>query len=211
MGALLMTRLVLLLVAGLPLLFAGLVGAIRAGANDSHALEALIAPSTDCPPKSQPCFMGLRPGATSVAEAFRILETHPWVDEVLPGTGSDSIGIYWTWSGQQPNYIDATRPGLLLRRNLTYVTTVKIHTHLTYADIWLTLGQPYRGYIFPQRSGMVHGVYYPDYSLHVIAFAACPSVLDTFWRIPVMIQFGDAYVALNSNYMRIWQRYRTCV
>ncbi len=206
-----MTRLILLPVALLLFVFAGLVGVIRAGASDAHALDALIAPSEEFPPQAQPCFMGLRPGVTSVAEAFRILETHPWVDEILPGTGSDSIGIYWTWSGQQPAYIDADRPGLLLRRNLTYITTIKVHTHLTYADVWLALGQPFRGYVFPQRSGMVHGVYYPAYALHVVAFTACPAELSDFWGVPVMIQFGDAYVALNSNYMRIWGRYRTCL
>lgn len=197
-------------VLALPLLFAVLVGGIRAGGSSGNALDALTGPSADCPPQSAPCFMGLRPGVTSVADAFRILETHPWVDEILPGTGSDSIGIYWTWSGAQPAFIDASHPGLLLRRNLTYITTVKIHTHLSYADLWLALGQPARGYVFPQRSGMVHGVYYPQQELHVVAFTACPAVLDTFWRVPVMIQYGDAYVALNSNYMRIWQRYRTC-
>jgi hypothetical protein len=192
------------------LLFAGLVGGIRAGSGGVGALDALTTPNDDCPPKTQPCFMGLRPGVTSVADAFRILETHPWVDEILPGMGSDSVGIYWTWSGAQPAYIDASRPGLLLRRNLTFVTGVKVHTHLSYADVWLGLGQPARGYIFPQRMGMVHGVYYPDHALHVVAFTACPAVLETFWRVPVMLQYGDAYVTLNSNYMRIWQRYRTC-
>ncbi|MBZ0299691.1 MAG: hypothetical protein K8J31_08130, partial [Anaerolineae bacterium] len=48
--------------------------AIRAQPFEDRAVQALVQP--DCPP---PCFMGIRPGVTTMREAVSMLPANAWV------------------------------------------------------------------------------------------------------------------------------------
>src|SRR5688572_3629883 len=81
-------------------LFTGLLGAIHLQPYDDSDVRAFVAPPQDC---AAPCFMGIRPGETTVGEAVDILWAHPWVDQVREFTSArGQRTIFWTWSGQQP-------------------------------------------------------------------------------------------------------------
>jgi hypothetical protein len=76
----------------LTLLFAACIGIIRAQPYDNSDLSAFLTPPEGCP---MPCFMGIRPGVTTVEEAIAILEAHEWIDtvsryEITEGLGSRS-------------------------------------------------------------------------------------------------------------------------
>jgi hypothetical protein len=72
---------------------------IHAQLYDDHELRELLLPE-GCP---APCFMGIRPGETTVGEALSLLETSGWVDQIT----DNGMVISWTWNGRQPRFIDA--------------------------------------------------------------------------------------------------------
>ncbi|RMF80053.1 MAG: hypothetical protein D6737_09585 [Chloroflexi bacterium] len=59
--------------------FALLIGFIHAQPYDSNGLRDFLLSPDGCP---APCFIGIRPGVTTEAEAIAILETHPWVESI---------------------------------------------------------------------------------------------------------------------------------
>ena len=67
---------------------------------------------------SKPCFLGIRPGITTLHEAFDLLRTHAWVDSVeiqfyeMDVRGLRATGLLtWRWSDAHPAMIDDTSPG----------------------------------------------------------------------------------------------------
>lgn len=171
------------------------------------SMRPLLDPSAGCS-GSDLCFMGIRPGATPIREAIDMLRAHPWVANVL--TRPPFAQASWTWSGAQPDYIDSGVPGTLRRTGDSYVSLIQIRTHYSYGDLWLQLGTPQTGYTWRQPSALMHGSYYPAYSLLAINYLACPTRLFDFWRMPVIVQFGDAVAALDSRYAEQSARDRTC-
>src|SRR4051794_15749192 len=77
------------------------------------ALNDLLAQSPGCRPASQ-CYMGIYLGASTIDQAVGALNTNPWVDQV---NTSSPTQVTWTWSGQQPAYIDSGVPGSALERD----------------------------------------------------------------------------------------------
>lgn len=189
----------------LPLLFAGALAAIHARPLEP-GMVALFVPSPGCSGDSL-CFMGIRPGATTIPQAISLLDASTWVGELDTHIATQ---VSWTWSGAQPDYIDGSVPGYVLTRTYGAVSVIRFKTRYNYADVWLELGEPPMGYALRQADGFLHGVYYPKLSLLAINFAHCPARLIDFWTLPVVIQFGDAFVLLNDRYGRDSVPMRTC-
>src|SRR4051812_46421963 len=101
----------------LPLaLFSAMLLLIQAQPYDDHQLRDLLIPD-GCP---APCFMGIRPGMTTMQEARNILEASGWTDHVVLNSGinltaNDSfISVSWEWNDKRSPLLDATTPAYML-------------------------------------------------------------------------------------------------
>lgn len=115
------------------------VAIIRAQPLDNHDLYALLTPHADCP---APCFMGIRPGDTSLDEAILALQQHPWVSAVNASESSlpDQI-VWWAWGESAPEFVAAHIPGRLdIAGGLASRITISLNT--TYGDIALVRSLP---------------------------------------------------------------------
>src|SRR6185369_14911882 len=75
---------------------------IHAQPYDDRELHQILLPE-DCPP---PCFMGIRPGVTTVDEVIKVLQNNKWVGQIENQTQSNLVGsITWAWSDQTPSWI----------------------------------------------------------------------------------------------------------
>ncbi len=120
----------------LTFIFAALVGLIRARPYDDSELHAILVPSDGC---ALPCFMGIRPGITTVQEAYDLLERHPWVDHVKQHiwfSGPNNNLFSWTWSGQQPAFINSAAPGVFSAHG-SLVDVVQVSTTIPLGAFWL--------------------------------------------------------------------------
>lgn len=63
-------------------------------ARPSAALGDTVLKSPGCE-RASACFMGIRPGVTTIPQAFALLQQHPWVDYVYT---QQYTQITWTWS-----------------------------------------------------------------------------------------------------------------
>jgi hypothetical protein len=110
---------------------------IRSQPYDDHELRALLMPK-DC---EMPCFMGIRPGVTTVDEAVKILENSEWVkqDEIITDKASGSVS--WSWTSDAPSLIATTDFGSLDALD-NIVHEIYISTLIPLSDIWLIMGIP---------------------------------------------------------------------
>ncbi|MBI1258681.1 MAG: hypothetical protein GC204_14530 [Chloroflexi bacterium] len=198
-------RFVLRLALLLTLLLSGALLATHVRPLDP-ALDDLLGQSPGCE-KHGLCYMGIYPGASTIDQAAAALRAHPWVAEV--DTRSQTQ-VTWTWSGQQPAYIDEGVPGAASERDAIHISLIRVKTRFNYGDIWLQLGTPQQGYALRQPDGFLHGVYYTRYSLLAINSISCPASMQDFWTMPVIAQFGDAFVMLDSRYREQSAHFRAC-
>ncbi len=201
-----MIRFLLGLTLILTLLLSGALLATHARPLDP-ALDGLLTQSPGCRPTSSLCFMGLYPGVSTLDQAVAALNAHPWVGTV--DTRNQNM-VSWTWSGQQPAFIDSGVPGSASERDYMHISLIRVKTRYSYGDIWLQLGTPTQGYAMRQQYGFLHGVYYTRYSLLAINVMQCPASVGDFWTLPVIIQFGDAYTMLDSHYREQSAHFRAC-
>lgn len=102
-----LTGLVGRLAAGTLVVCVLFITAIRAQHPTPPDWYAITTP-TDC---QMPCFLGVELGVTSASESYRILDAHPWTGRV--NAYFEFHVLSWTWSGAQPDWIDADRAGTL--------------------------------------------------------------------------------------------------
>ena len=100
-----------------------------------------------------PCFMGIRPGSTSMSQAYYLLSAHDWVantPDEFPSLLRESsrIGawiprtvINWRWSTTQPPWIDGNVQGNVTLEN-NDVLNMDIQTQFLLGDIILAFGLP---------------------------------------------------------------------
>lgn len=153
---------------------------IHAQPHDDTELSQFLALPDGC---LSPCFMGIRPGATTVYEAFDILDQHEWVDQVET---SSKPYITWTWSGLQPPLIDSESRGRLLYHNET-IGFIEIPTTALIGDMVLVAGEP--PLTASGANGLVSEVavrgVYPDRSVEIAAYLSCPVRRKHFWDAPM--------------------------
>lgn len=177
------SRLTLVVLAGL----AGLCLFIVSQPVADDGLAELLLPPSGCP---APCFLGLRPGVTTVDEAVRILRSHPWVSEITAApVGSGTLR--WIWNGQQPPILGhGARYGDIDIRD-GQVTAIHILTPISFGTFWLVLGRPDRGTIGRSRvmpqSLQTHRAIYSDYGLELKTVISQNHDIQGFWNAAVEI------------------------
>jgi hypothetical protein len=125
----------------LTMIFALCIGLIRARPHNDGELRAFLTPPEGCP---MPCFMGIRPGVTTAAEAIAILEAHEWVAEVYIYRSLDYGQIdliNWNWNEKKNPLIDQSRMASIHAIDRV-VADISIPTTFSLGETWLVWGQP---------------------------------------------------------------------
>jgi hypothetical protein len=203
--------------APLTLLLAACIGIIHAQPYDASELRAFLTPQEGCP---MPCFMGIRPGVTSLEEAGIILTRHSWVQDVRQfynsRTGEITM-IQWTWNGSQPGLIDSTVPAYVYGSSSHIILSLNIETTIPFGDLWLGLGKPDRGML--QRAGGFMGVLVQNVGYFNGSFGArseflCPVQRYQVYQTAVSISFVTDVVSLvgDEDYtLSNWAHVRRCL
>ncbi len=195
--------LALIVVFALPILV------IRTQPFEDRAAHALT--QADCP---APCFMGIRPGFTTMQEAVYGLEAHEWVStrvEEMPGhvqaavyfdAGVPRTFIQWRWSTDLPAWIDAAQRGGLTLED-RQVQDVLVNTHLRLGEIVLAFGDPDETWIsvFTRdfRRRFEYTAWYASEGLLVLATGTCPT--RHYFDLPVSIRFRPNAPRVTEGYM----------
>jgi hypothetical protein len=198
-----------------PLLFTLLAGftaiilAIRAQPFDAADLRALLVP-TNCP---APCFLGIRPGITTVDNALAILENHAWVTGVdahfiSPRNPTDHYQgwVYWDWKADAPVWFRSASNVLRGHAGVFdtldgLVVDITIVTNIPFGSIRLALGKP-SGYGLSFTNVIISkGVFrsaslryrdaYLDRHIQTEAISLCQDTAQV-WFKPSAITFFDS-------------------
>src|SRR4051794_14092484 len=104
-------RLAILLIV----LFTAVLLLIHAQPYDDHELRQLLLPE-GCP---APCFMGIRPGVTTMDEALELLKKSGWIEieSSYSISGRDTSTLRFAFNGNQPDVIYADQPLELIFQN----------------------------------------------------------------------------------------------
>jgi hypothetical protein len=207
---LLLLRWMLLLISGL---MTAIIGVRMMPYSDSPLAAFMTAPE-NC---GGTCLLGVRAGTTRVSEAMIFLRQHSWVSEVsqnIPGTGYAQIT--WTWSGQQPQVIDASREG-----RITFywdneagtpelvdaiIETITIYTHLRMYSLHQWLGEADSGSATIRPDGnLSYAITYAIRGgmMNLTGEMPCPVNPLTYWnaRTRLTMSIGrssSSYVPLND-------------
>jgi hypothetical protein len=123
---------------------------IRAQPYVDHEWRALLLPSEQCP---APCFMGIRPGVMTAAEALVILENNAWVGQVVEDFGHMKPEVIdfqlppmlslvmWQWAKVESRWIDTGKSGSLSVFD-RQVVAINVPTRLPLGAVLLTYGAP---------------------------------------------------------------------
>jgi len=94
------------------------------------------------------CFMGIRPGKTTLEEAAKLLKAHPWVNQVVTLKEDNPYQMGWTWSDNAPPFLRNVRmnPTSPINGEIFFdkgiVSNIGFSTHLTFGDIALAWRYP---------------------------------------------------------------------
>lgn len=163
------------------------IALIRAQPYDDSELRAFLTPPDGCP---MPCFMGIRPGVTTVDEAIAILEGHEWVASVgedyvklMQEISEDELPpllttIDWEWNGAQPVWVDSTRNARFFDADRE-VSIVVINTLIPLGDVLLAYGIPDNARLIWMNSDWFghqfnYDVWYPTKCMYVKTGALGP-------------------------------------
>ncbi|MBZ0293413.1 MAG: hypothetical protein K8L99_12675 [Anaerolineae bacterium] len=169
-------------------------------------LRTFFLPPAGCP---APCWLGVRPGWTSVDEAVRLLENHEWITAV-----HKSASFYdFEWSGRQPAWIDTDFDGHF-RASGSVVEAIRIRTTLSNGMIFALLGSPETGIIYTplNTSGLGHTVRFEINGAEISGLTRCPMRSDSFWYTPVEVQYRllrTTYFAFDYT-MADWMDLQPC-
>ncbi len=200
---------------------------IRAQPYDDHELRALLMPE-GC---EMPCFMGIRPGVTTVDEAVKILERNNWFQAIhvsnSVGSITPSLTIQWEWSQTAPQSLKTKwikyKPNWI-REEGGVIVEIHLGTNFTLADVWLLLGTPTRGgidFVFDDESplgGSASNNVYQGIGFRSMGGTSCPVRIDRFWKAPQIFMFfhGDNLMGyhdpeyLNQFLRKIRDVYQVC-
>ncbi len=165
---------------------------IYAPPDDDHELRALLMPE-DC---EMPCFMGIRPGVTTVDEALKLLRENQWVD--AESVRDDSGVIRWVWSKEAPTLLD--RRAYTHQEYLVFydnvIETMVIATRVKLGEFWLLRGKPsvYGVVTLPNpldspRTKEIFGLY-DDRRFTVWGYVECPYFIN-FWNTEIRIELSQ--------------------
>ena len=179
---------------------------IRAQPRHDTALADFLVPGMDCLP---PCFLGIRPGMTTVDEALVILRSHEWVNEArLQANGQGYGQIRWDWSGLQTDLIDDSFEGRITfyweeddpvydSPGKVRVESLLLHTHIRMYEAQAWFGAPDSGtadFVRYDDNLLQYSAAYhqPAASVRLSAIVPCPATWMSYWnaRVDMMLTIG---------------------
>jgi hypothetical protein len=177
-----MFRLLLRPILLLTLLAALPIFAIRAQPYDDSELRAFLTPPEGCP---APCFMGIRPGVTTIEEAVAILEAHEWVTAIdehyvelmrlaaAYEPPSLKTLLSWEWSTSKPAWVDSRRNSSLIIKSRR-IEGVMIQTTIPLGDVLVTYGKPVSSKLLWTKNNFfrysfAYDKWYPAYCMRIDA------------------------------------------
>lgn len=195
-----MLRFYLKLFAPLFILFVAVALLIRAQPYDDHDIRALLMPD-NC---QMPCFMGIKPGVTTVDQAVKILGNSNWVQS-LDMTYAQTQGlIMWSWSGLQPKWLFGK--GIIDTEDMDNngtreVFTIQFNTTVSLSQIALIYGDKpdYSWFALDSSTPSApldhipHRIYYENYGVEISSNIPCPidiRTMRTIWDSTTEIWFG---------------------
>src|SRR5262249_13866452 len=123
--------------------------------------------------------------------------------------------VQWTWSGSQPEWIDASQQGgLTLENNI--VSNIRVQATIPLGDLHLTLGQPGSQHIANVESSagalfLSYVAIYPQRRFSISVETICPvkHIFNAFQQ-PVFLEWFDNPRA-SFNPSSAWSEiYQTC-
>lgn len=145
-----MTRLIFKMALMLAVLFGVAVMLIRAQPHDDRELREFLTPPDGC---EAPCFMGIRPGVTTVEEAIAILENHEWVESYTYETAEFPLYVSVRWSGKQHYLIDPDSWAVLFIKpgspDRVVLISIRVNYNIAAGNFSLSLGKPSSIHIEP--------------------------------------------------------------
>jgi hypothetical protein len=178
-----MTRLYLKLTLPSALLFTVIILLIHLQPRDDSDLRAFLTPPDGCP---EPCFMGIRPGVTTVDEAEQILKVHPWIKYVPSRPRYNGYMIEFIWNGKQPGWIgndSLTGVGIVNGK----VTSISLYLNRPLGEFQLLYGQPNWSMFSTLSSGKAaaYSDVYWNQSIGATVLRDCP--LSDIWNTPFTV------------------------
>ncbi len=144
-----MRRLSVRLAWALVLVFLGCIGLATSlvPPGDPQTIDDLQAflGAPACAESLTPCWLGIRPGETTVSEARALLEAHPYVARVREWT-SPGPRLLVTWSDQSPPFLSQSPVGgwLDINRQTDTIQSITLEVRIPLADLWLVAGRASR-------------------------------------------------------------------
>ena len=168
---------------------------IHAQPDDSGTIKAFLALPEGCP---APCFMGIRPGETTLSELGTILNHQAWI---VPGSAynPEFLGgsLYtWRWTETAPSWIEHTAESAVLVSG-QQVTSIVIETTIPWGKLLLSLGRPDRYRLRVKEAGrsgfpdaLAQGLsWYADSQMEVITAGVCWRDSNNMYEWPVRLRF----------------------
>lgn len=175
---------------------------IRAQPYESGHLGLFLIPPEDC---RTPCFMGVRPRQTTVAQAVAMLRANDAIELVQVENYYSGQSIFWRWKDGDGGY---RRYGFRVDEGNLIARPV-LPSDTTLGDVLLALGKPSRVTSaltneYTSRAAVV--LEYPDYGLYLfIGLYPCAVEQGEFWRLRYESGiYGTFFLGLGSpSYARI--------
>jgi hypothetical protein len=180
-------RLVLKAVFALTVLSALCIVLTRAQSYDDSEVRIFLTPPDGCP---APCFMGIRPGVTTLEEATAILSAMGWRAEEPVETNTTPTYFFFSPSSSASPldlvFIHVVDPPII--RDIT------LETHLPLASVLVDLGEPDSHYYVLAGGGeggtlaMIEEIIYSQQEFTLSVSVACPAVERAdFFDAPVLV------------------------
>lgn len=169
---------------------------------DDHEIRELLQP-IGCP---APCFMGIRPGVTTMDEVVKITQANEWVDVVDRHVLDKVYGlITLTWNDQKPNWIKKNQPTEIFLKN-KLVTMITIYTNIPIGEVMLTLGLPDMEVVEARKDQSKQFVYYyafyPQLGLSMQNWIRCDVHEPLYHPVNIIMSEPKTYVLHHMNSLR---------
>jgi hypothetical protein len=151
---------------------------------------------------SPPCFLGIRPGVTTMPEAVSLIGAHDWVangpddfpsfikDAIRHGAVIPRTVIEWRWNETVPEWIDGVQRGTVTVED-TDVLNVSIETRLSLGEIVLAFGDPDESWYIASNSAngrrFEYIAWYALERMLITTEGSCP--MWHYYNYPVRILF----------------------
>lgn len=202
--------------------FIVLIAATRPPIQPNTTLREALFPH-NC---AAPCFIGVRPGQTSLADAAAILRAHPWVKDVRIEGDVNRTFLRWSWTGEPSAALNTESVGLrpFMSASRDVIQLIYLPTHIPYGDVWNWLGAPERAGIAltgrqssysPDGSWRFvdHAATYFDGRIEAATLTACPFDVESFWRSPVIFLYSAPRTPrpdLRDHAQPVWLTHQPC-